>query len=189
MHATLSPRDEHQHVLLLAEFFNCLKNPVLFPLCGLPVSQHFISKTKKHHLDPYVLLQICLRFLLYFFKRNLKKIFHAAWQLDFLAVPRTQGRPWARSLDSLVETLSTRAGLGPQCPAGRDSAGCRPRQSQPEHRVLLCIFELNLDSQKSYKNSAKFPRICHAAWPHAHVLHDQSVASKGKQRTQPFLGC
>lgn len=67
MHATLSPRDELQHVLLLAEFFNCLENPVLFPLCGLPVSQHFISKTKKHHLDPYVLLQICLQFLLYFF--------------------------------------------------------------------------------------------------------------------------
>ena len=78
MHETLSPRDELQHVLLLAEFFNCLENPVLFPLCGLPVSQHFILKTKKHHLDPYVLLQICLRFLLYFFKRNLKKFFCAA---------------------------------------------------------------------------------------------------------------
>ena len=93
MHATLSPRDELQHVLLLAEFFNCLENPVLFPLCGLPVSQHFISKTKKHHLDPYVLLQICLRFLLYFFKRNLKNFFCAAQRLDFLAAPRTQQLP------------------------------------------------------------------------------------------------
>lgn len=32
--------------------------------------------------------------------------------------------------------------------------------------------------------TVQFPCICHPACPHAHVLHDQNVASKRKQQTQ-----
>lgn len=120
------------------------------------------------------------------FLKEIKKIFFMHPGSSISSQPRERSsRPWAWSLelpeDSLVETLSTWAGLGPRYTAGSDRPGFRPRQSQPGHRVLLCIFELNLDSQKSYKNSAKFPCICHPACPQVHVLHDQSVASKRRQ--------
>lgn len=120
------------------------------------------------------------------FLKEIKKIFFVQPSSSISSQSRESSScPSARSLelpeDSLMETLSTRAGLGPWYTAGSDRSGFRPRQSQPGHRVLLCIFELNLDSQKSYKNSAKFPCICHPACTQVHVLHDQSVASKRRQ--------